>query len=99
MNEGMNERREEYARRRNIGEPLVLFGNGNIVVTREDIVHLTTEPPPGRESVLVHVMMMSDTEEEDDDEEEEEEEEERKGEERTLERRWPATNSEPVLAP
>ncbi|KAL2732537.1 hypothetical protein V1477_014778 [Vespula maculifrons] len=61
MNEGMNERREEYARGRNIGELLVLFGNGNIVVTREDIVHLTTEPLPGRESVLVHVMMMSDT--------------------------------------
>ncbi|KAG7213412.1 hypothetical protein KM043_002697 [Ampulex compressa] len=37
-------------------ERVVLFGNGNIVVTREDIVHLTTEPRHGRESLLVHVM-------------------------------------------
>lgn len=37
-------------------ERVVLFGNGNIVETWEDIVHLTTEPWLGRESLRVHVM-------------------------------------------
>lgn len=46
----------EACKKKTSSERVVLFGNGNIVVTREDIVHLTTEPRVGRESLWVHVM-------------------------------------------
>lgn len=54
--EGQNVGEHDGSMQEETSERVVLFGNGNIVVTREDIVHLTTEPRLGRESLWVHVM-------------------------------------------